>query len=81
MAVRSLVRLAGGNGWRSLLASRTAPELASTRIHALGTGAAVDVVAAEAGALNEAPEPMTAKATPVARVRRTNDGRRSMTKG
>jgi hypothetical protein len=37
-AVSSLVRLAGGSGVRGLPASRTAPLVASTRIHALGGG-------------------------------------------
>jgi hypothetical protein len=38
IAVSSLVRLAGGSGVRALPASRTAPLVASTRIHALGGG-------------------------------------------
>jgi hypothetical protein len=36
--VSSVVKLAGGSGARGLPASRTAPLVASTRIHALGGG-------------------------------------------
>ena len=48
-AVNSLVRLAGGNGSRSLRASSTAPDATSITIHAFGNAAAVVAGPAVAG--------------------------------